>query len=54
MEQWNDGYWSVGVMVKGDRNTGMMTDPAIGQCGSNIIPPFQYSIIPDFEFFYES
>jgi hypothetical protein len=35
-------------------NEGMMTDPAKIQCGSNIIPPFQYSIIPGLEFLYES
>jgi hypothetical protein len=34
-------------------NNGMMTDPAKGQCGLNIIAPFQYSILPDVEFFYE-
>jgi hypothetical protein len=33
---------------------GMMTNPAEGHCGSNIIPPFRYSIIPDFGILYES
>jgi hypothetical protein len=48
-------YWNNGTMGKKAEywKNGMMTDHAKGECGSNIIPPFQYSIIPDFGFFYD-